>query len=203
MIIKKGDIEEIIDSNGNLIGSDSIPKNGSDLESQAHGTTDQNAKIGQQPFRYDMLGRFGFSMMPFMEGKISQEQSELLEDLDGLVADIHKDMLKYYYKNPNKLKSDYRKSVDDDLDISVDDKYSKEIVKIVEKHLGKSIKEPETIDESKVVEDKMMDKKSESEITKRNDDNGVKDKRIEKIAGLINKLGKKDVNKLINLLETE
>ena len=81
MKIKKKDLVEIIDSNGELIGSDDIPTNGSDLETQANNTTDYNAKVGTQPFRYDMLGRFGFTLMPFMEGKENQGQQELIDDL--------------------------------------------------------------------------------------------------------------------------
>jgi hypothetical protein len=69
MKLKKKDIDEIINTNGELIGKEAIPTNGADLESQANNTTDYNAKIGQQPFRYDMLGRFGFTLMPFMEGE--------------------------------------------------------------------------------------------------------------------------------------
>ena len=53
---------------------------------------------------------------------------------------------------------------------------------------------------SKVVEDKMVDK-VEDEITTKKDNNDVRDKKLEKIAGLINKLEKKDIDKIINLLE--
>ena len=59
----------------------------------------------------------------------------------------------------------------------------------------------ENIDESKVVEDKMINKKSEDEISKKTDNSDIKDKKIQKVAGLINKLDKKDIDKLINLLE--
>ena len=82
MEFKKKDLTEIIGSDGNLIGNNAIPTTGADLESQANNTTDYNAKVGVQPFRYDMLGRFGFTLMPFLEGKESQEQLELLKDLD-------------------------------------------------------------------------------------------------------------------------
>ena len=63
------------------------------------------------------------------------------------------------------------------------------------------MKNQEKIDESKVVEDKMVDKKSEDEISKKTEDNTIKDKKITQIAGLINKLDQKDVDKLKNLLE--
>ncbi|RPI85428.1 MAG: hypothetical protein EHM34_01810, partial [Nitrosopumilales archaeon] len=82
MKLKKKDLLEIIDANGELIGKNDTPTNGSDLETQANGTTDMNVGKGQQPFRYDMLGRFGFTMMPFFEGKEDNENhTEMLNDI--------------------------------------------------------------------------------------------------------------------------
>ena len=204
MEIKKKALKEIIDSNGSLIGLNDIPQNGSDLESQAHGTTDTNAKIGQQPFRYDMMGRFGFSNLPFMEeGTEDQGELGLISDLSNLMYERYKEILGFYYKNPNKLKSDYRKisngTADSDKEVNVE--YAEKIMRIVKKHFEIAFKEPETIDEGAVVEDKVVDKRGEDEISTKSNDNGVREKRLEKIAGLINKLDKKDVNKLINLLE--
>jgi len=293
MEFNKKALDEIIDSNGDLIGLNDIPTNGSDLESQANGTTDSNAKIGQQPFRYDMLGRFGFTLMPFMEeGTENQGQTELLTDLTELMFERYKQILKFYYQNPNKLKSDYRKISDGDIGVDkhVNTQYAKKAMKIMEKHFENAFNEPEAIDETiddngyntswqqkpieerkpltiksklndqfyitfnfdkagrldsvrnnwhigypdwlglaisdeeifnwinknhpdfyavkpdsltevNVVEDKMIDKKSEDEITSKSDDNEVRAKKLEKIAGLINKMDRGDVNKLINLLE--
>jgi len=204
MEINKKKLFEIIDSNGELIGQDSIPKNGSDLESQAHGTTDQNAKIGPQPYRYDMLGRFGFSMLPFYEGKEIQEQPEIFQELVGLMHERYAEFLEYYFKHPNKLKPDYRKSTeeghghDEECEKS-DIKWAESILDIFEKYSNK----PKSIDESKVSEDTVLDKKSEDEMTKKSADKDVQEKKLEKIAGLINKLDKKDINKLKNLLEIE
>ena len=56
------------------------------------------------------------------------------------------------------------------------------------------------IDES-IVQEKVLEKKSEDELSSKTDSKEVREKKIEKIAGLINKLDKKDVDKLINLLE--
>ena len=203
MNITKKDLFEIIDSNGELIGTNDIPTTGADLESQANNTTDYNAKIGTQPFRYDMLGRFGFSMMPFMEGKEDQSENELLSELGELMYDRYVEILKFYYKNPNKLKSDYRKISDGDGDVNkeVNSEYANKIMKIVVKHFENAFKQPEQIDEANVVEDKMVSSKKEDEISKKSNDNDVTEKRLEKIAGLINKLDKSDINKLKNLLE--
>ena len=110
MKLKKKDLLEIIDSNGELIGKNDIPSVDANADSQAKNTTDYNAKIGQQPFRYDMLGRFGFTLMPFMEGKENQAQLEMLQELASLMHQRFAETLEYYYRNPNKLKSDFRKS---------------------------------------------------------------------------------------------
>jgi len=203
MNITKKDLFEIIDSNGELIGNNAIPTTGADLESQANNTTDYNAKIGTQPFRYDMLGRFGFSMMPFMEGKEDQSENELLNELGELMYDRYVEILRFYYKNPNKLKSDYRKISDGDSDVNkeVNSEYANKIMKIVVKHFENAFKQPEQIDEANVVEDKMVNSKKEDEISKKSNDNDFTEKRLEKIAGLINKLDKEDINKLKNLLE--
>lgn len=203
MSITKKNLQEIIDGNGELIGVNDIPTTGADLETQANNTTDYNAKIGTQPFRYDMLGRFGFSMMPFMEGKEDQSENELLCELGELMYDRYVEILKFYYKNPNKLKSDYRKISDGDSDVNkeVNSEYANKIMKIVVKHFENAFKQPEQIDEANVVEDKMVNSKKEDEISKKGSDNDVTEKRLEKIAGLINKLDKSDINKLKNLLE--
>jgi len=217
MKLKKREINEIIDTNSNLIGSDNIPTNGADLETAANGTTDQNAKKGQQPFRYDMLGRFGFTLMPFMEGVDKhQGQAELENDLVDLLNERYVELLTYFYKNPEKVKSEYRKySADKEIcdEVMVDSvKCGDKILKILENHFGKAFnnldEELKTLDEqfhenlveSKVVEDKMVDKK-EDEMSKKSEDGEVREKKIEKIAGLINRLEKKDIDKLINLLE--
>jgi len=149
-----------------------------------------------------MLGRFGFTMMPFMEGKESQEQVELFTELINLMYDRYAEVIKFYYKNPNKLKSDHRKISDGTADPQkeVNVEYAKKIIEIIKKHFEKTLK-PENIDESKVVEDRVIDKKSEDEISKKSNDNDIKEKQLKKIAGLINKLDNGDINKLINLLE--
>jgi len=203
---KKKEIVEVINNDGDLIGQSNTPESGADLESQANNTTDYNSKIGPQPFRYDMLGRFGFTLLPFFEGKEPNEnQTEFLKDLEALMNERYLDILKHYYRNPNQLKSDYRKHVSDGEISAEAEKYNKEwtgkIINIIEKHFGKAFKNPETIDEGHFSEDKMIDKKSEKGITHKSDDKDVREKKLEKIAGLINKLDKKDYNELVKLLE--
>jgi hypothetical protein len=213
--LTKRELNEIIDSNGDLIGKEDVPHSGGDMETQAHGTTDQNVRIGNQPFRYDMLGRFGFTLLPFFEGEENQGQTELLNDLAQLAYHRYMEILEYYYRNPNRLKSDFRMMSGKDFDSQPDDmkeknfKCARNMVKTVEKHFENAFKEPENIDESavaeeKVIEDKIIDKKGEDEISKKSEDKDVRDKQVEKIAGLINKkFEKNDIDKLINLLESK
>jgi len=209
MRIKKKELFEIIDSNGDLIGKNDIPQSGSDKETQANNTTDYNSKIGQQPFRYDMLGRFGFTLLPFFEGKEhNQGQQELMNDLAKLMYDKYMETLEYYYRNPNKLKSDFRLHSEHDFESQPEDKkkidveWARKAANLVQKHFENAFKEPEQIDEAAVIEDKVVDKKTEDEISNKSEDKEVKEKAIEKIAGLINKkLEKSEINKLINLLE--
>jgi uncharacterized protein YdiU (UPF0061 family) len=214
MKIKKIQLFEIIDSNGELIGKNDVPSTGADLESGANNTTDYNSKIGQQPFRYDMLGRFGFTLLPFFEGKEDQSQKELLKDLAQLMHDKHIDTLQYYYKNPNLLKSDYRKHSAGEEHSEQCEKediaWARKIIKAVEPHFEKAFKEPidevdsineEKIAEDNVAEDKLVDKRDEDEISQKAEDNDIKDKKLEKIAGLISKLDQQDKDKLANLLE--
>jgi len=210
MKLKKKEIDEIIDTNGELIGADNIPSVDANADTQANNTSDYNAKIGTQPFRYDMLGRFGFTLMPFMEGEDkNQGQAELENDIIDLLNERFVDILKYYYKNPQKLKSDYRKySGDEELgeDVMKDNVVcADKLLKIIEKHFEEPFRNldehfKENLVESKVVEDKMVDKK-DNEMASKSEDGEINDKKIEKIAGLINKLEKKDINKLMNLLE--
>ena len=156
-------INEIIDDNDDLIGADDMPQNGSDLESQANNTTDYNAKVGHQPFRYDMLGRFGFTLLPFFEGKENQKQNEMVNDLIKLLYNFFIEKLKYYYKNPTKLKNDYRvlndKEYDYDSDIKTElTKKAHKIIKLIEKHFENAF-DKDVIDENKMIEDTFVDKK--------------------------------------------
>lgn len=205
-------LNEIVDGNDDLIGADDIPTNGSDLESQANNTTDYNQKVGTQPFRYDMLGRFGFTLLPFMEGEEKNDgQAKLFNDLVDLMNDKYIDILKHYFKNPQKIKPDYRKHVTDGetADETMRDsvEWVEKVVKVIDKHFKESLQNldeqfKENLAEAKFFEDKMVNKKTD-EFTKKKGDGEVQDAKLEKIAGLINKLDA-DKKKIIkNLLETE
>jgi len=212
MEYKKEEIQEIINSNGELIGAEDIPHNGSDLESAANNTTDYNATIGHQPYRYDMLGRFGFTLLPFFEGEdklseLNQGQAELENDIVDLMNERYIDLLGHYYRNPKDVQRDYRKYSaskevsEEAMKYSVE--WADKILKVIEDHFGKAFGNLEKIDESSFVEGKMLDKKDEKGVVGKKTDKDVLDKKAEKIAGMINKLDKDDVKKIKNLLETE
>lgn len=209
MKYKKKEIKEIVDGNENLIGSDDMPSVDMNADTQAKNTTDYNAKVGTQPYRYDMLGRFGFTLMPFMEGEEKNEgQKDLLNDLTKLMHERFIDILKYYYKNPNKLKPNYRKLTAGEYSEEFkknDNKWAHKAIDIFSEHIDKSLKNldeqfKENIAETKFIEEKLVNKK-EDKLTKKDDDKEIREKKLKKIAGLINRLEKKDIDNLINLLE--
>jgi hypothetical protein len=79
------------------------------------------------------------------------------------------------------------------------------LLKVIEKHFEEPFKQldehfKENLVEGNVIEDKLVDKK-EDELSTKSENGEIKEKKLEKIAGLINKMEKKDVDKLINLLE--
>lgn len=197
-------ITEIVNGDGELIGNNSTPESGSDLETVAKGTTDDNIKIAHQPYRYDMMARFGFLGMPFYEGV---DGEDVINEIDEKVFEYVSESMKYYYKNPNKLKTGYRNIQNKKLNevpsniIEYVKNISDGVLDVVENYLRKAF-DKKKISESTVVEDKVISDKSEDEISKRSDDNDIKDKNINNIAGLISKkLDKNDINKLITLLE--
>jgi hypothetical protein len=209
----KKQLQEIVDADGELIGTDDVPQTGSNLESQANNTTDYNSKIGHQPYRYDMLGRFGFTLLPFFEGVEEEGNDPLVAEIAEYLYDHYLSMMKHYYKNPKALQQDYRKK--SKLDFETDEsnahdiQMAKDILDIIKPHFEGAMKEldeslKEGLNENAFVEGKMLDKKDAKGVVEKDDDKEVTSKHIEKIAGLINKkLDKQDVNKLINLLENE
>jgi arginyl-tRNA synthetase len=217
MKIKKKQLSEIIDTHGDLIGTDDIPQNDANADTQAKYPTDYNAKIGTQPFRYDMLGRFGFTLMPFMEGEDKTEgQQEMLADISDELFELYLHILEDFYRKPNNVKTEFRAiskakaENDKDLGGFIDfnfTKYANKVVKVMEKHFDKSMKNldeqfQENLVESKMAEDKMVDKDEDNFVSK-GDGKEIRDKKISKIAGLINKLEKKDIDDLINLIERQ
>lgn len=96
--MKKKQIDEIIDTNNNIIGVNAVPDTGNNKETEASGTTDDNMAKHGQSFKSDFLGRFGFY---FYESDDSlANKNKLDEDLvnkkikNGLVDKTNNDVLK-------------------------------------------------------------------------------------------------------------
>jgi hypothetical protein len=56
----KEKIKEIIDDEGNLIGTKDLPSGSKNKDTEAGHTTDYNARVHGQNYKNDFLGRFGF-----------------------------------------------------------------------------------------------------------------------------------------------
>jgi len=191
-------INEIIDSEGELIGGNGVPEHGSDLETRASNTTDYNMNVGTQKFKYNSMAMMGFNMIPFYEGKEGEDvKTELLDTLSKYFYEYYIDILKYYYKNPNKLKSDYRIKSEQEFgdadNIEQFYKISDDVLSIVSPFIKN---ETENIDE-----DFMVKEREVSEFANKSEDKELSIKKINSIAGLLNKLDKNDLKKIINLLE--
>lgn len=195
-------IIEIVDSSGELIGNSDMPQSGADLETVANKTTDQNMSMGHQPYRDDMRARFGFLGMPFYEGK---DDDDILNEIDEKVFEYVTESMKYYYKNPDKLKTGYRNVLNKKLNEAPSNinGYVKSITDGVLDIVESYFKKVKGINESNVIEDKMITAKTEIDLSStKTDDNDIKSKNVQNIAGLINtKMNKQDISKLINLLE--
>jgi hypothetical protein len=205
MIITKKKIEEIIDSNGDIIGVEDAPENGANLETNASNTTDYNAQVHGQNFRNDFMGRFGFY---FYEGE-EEKPSEVVDDLARIMYDRFIDILNYYHENPDMLERDYDLHKEGNFDSQpeenkkIDYEWAKRTVSVLEPYLNDMDETDNTLNEETVAEDKIVEKKTDNDIAKEKTSKEVIDKKLESIADKLNKLKKDDLNKLINLLEKE
>lgn len=207
----KKQIDEVVDANGELIGDDDMVTHGGDLESAANNTTDYNSKISHQPYRYDMLGRFGFTLLPFFESEDKEKDNDnLTNEIEDLSYDHFIEVLEYYYKNPQKIKSDYRKETQGkqtDTCKKFVKKWTNDLSKIVKETLNEALSNlnenlKENINENSFVEGKMVEKGKDKEVVDKTKDKGITDKNLEKIAGLLNKeLDDGEKDKLITLIE--
>lgn len=162
MNITKNKIEEIIDSEGNLIGSNDTPEISPDIETRASKTTDANAKTHGQNFKNDFLGRFGFYFYE-SEGSDKPPVVEALEDVVGDKANA--------------------------------------VMETIKPFLEGAFEGDGSINEGKVVEDKISTKKEDKLIPPDKKDKGLVGGNVEKVADLLGKLHKAELDKLINLLE--
>ena len=206
MKLTKKQIDEIVNSDNDLIGAEHYPTNGSNLDTAASNTTDNNTGKGHQPFKYDMLARFGFGLLPFFEGE-EKGNDELLNNLSKFLLEKRKKTIQEYIKNPKKLRIDLLK-IRDDNGFCI--KTAQEILDFIKPYIEKSLDElnsnlRENIEEYAFIEGKVLEKKDEpNDIAKeKSKDNDVLDKKIQKIADLLNKMDIQNISKLKNLLEDE
>ena len=195
--MKKGQIEELLDSDGNLIGNESLPQYHQNAETGAKRTTDYNAKVGSQNFKNDFLGRFGFY---FYES--DQKNEDLLDGLAKVMYSKYLETLEHYKNNPEKLESDWEMHQNTDFENQPegskehDYEWAEDILKYLEPHLKKDL------NEGVVVEDKVSDSKSDKSIGDSKKPKDISSK-LEKVAELLSKLPKYELNKLTTLLETK
>lgn len=209
--MKINDVNEIVNADGEIISSNNDePVGGSNAETRANGTTDDNVSISHQPFRYDMLGRFGFTMMPFFE---NDDDNNLRNDIAELINNHFMDIIEYYVKNPNKLKNDYKKLKNVPFDEQDDEirtntmNWVDKIMDVLKNEVGSSLDDlNENLREFSINENEgtlvKKQKLSDDEINLKKKDHELVDNQIKKIAGLINKTFNTDnKDKLRKLLE--
>ena len=196
-LLKKSDIQEIIDGNDNIIGKFDQPDVSPDNETQANRTTDYNANVSHQNFKNDFLGRFGFY---FYESEGDNEK--VLDSLAKLMYEKYLEVLTHYIENPGKLEKDYEIHSKTDFGSQPNDskehdyEWAADILNLLKPHLK------EKLNESKVVEDKIVTKKKDK-LNKKKEDNELTNSKLEKVSDLLSKLKKDDLDKLINLLESK
>lgn len=188
--MKKKDIYEVLDSDGNLIGNDDKPANNPN-EIGADGTTDKNAAIGHQHFSHDFLGRFGFNM--YNEG-------DNTSSTDDLMSEIAKASYDYFVDSADQsapfetLSSDIQNHYY---------KFAQIIISLLNNKSEKKELEP-TLSESeinKMIEDVITKRDDDKSIVKKGDNDILDDKVKSKIKSLLSTLSDKDKGELIKHLK--
>ncbi|MFW5847367.1 MAG: hypothetical protein ACOCVF_00410 [bacterium] len=204
MKIKK--LNEIVNQDGELIGSEQTPEHGANLDSDAKNTTDYNLQIGHQPYRYDTLARFGFLGMPFYEGVDDKSKIyDFINESYGVLTEYFKKMLGEFYKNPNKTKAEYRKYKESNFD-ELSENRKKDVYETITKIyelVDKYQEKDENVNESKLVNGVVEDlvKHANNGICNEKEDVELLDKEIKRVAELINKLDHEERKKLRTLIE--
>lgn len=205
--MKKKEIIEVLDSDGNLIGQDDMPHSNPN-EISADGTTDHNAAIGHQHFAHDFLGRFGFNMYNESEGADdSGSTDELLKEIAELCFEYRKGILEEIHFDPNKF-GDYNVLSQKEFDDLTPEEskssfeFAKKIVSLLH---GKSKKKEEpTLTESeisKMIEDVITKRDDDKSIVKKNDNDILDSKVKDKIKSLLSTLSDTDKSELIKHLK--
>jgi uncharacterized protein (UPF0333 family) len=189
--MKKREIQEVLDSDGNLIGSDDQPANNTN-QIGADGTTDHNAGIGHQHFAHDFLGRFGFYM--YNEGEGDENASSTNELLMSIAREAYN-----YFMNDEDNPTSFEAMDKDMQDFYIN--FAKKVIGIL--NVKKEPIEP-TLTESeisKMIEDVVTNKIDRS-MFKKNNDNDILDSKVkDKLKSMLSKLSTQDKSELIKHLK--
>ena len=191
--MKKREIQEVLDSDGNLIGGDDKPANNPN-EIGADGTTDHNAGIGHQHFAHDFLGRFGFYM--FNEGEGDGDGMPT----DELINNIAREAYNYFVNtgdNPTPFEA---------ISTDMQDHYRAFAGKVIGLLNNKPASEDniETLSEaelSKMIED-VITKRMDRSLAQKAGDNDILNSKVkDKLKSLLSNLSDKDKGELIKHLK--
>lgn len=190
--MKKREIQEVLDSDGNLIGSDDQPSNNPN-EIGAAGTTDHNAGIGHQHFAHDFLGRFGFYM--YNEGEGDEHASSTNDLLNSIAREAYN-----YFMNDEDNPTAFEAMEKDMQDFYLN--FAKKVIGILNTK-KEDIVEPNLSESeiSKMIEDTITNKIDRS-IFKKTEDNDLLDPKVKvKLKNLLSKLSTDDKSELIKYLK--
>jgi hypothetical protein len=210
-------VNEIIDSNGDIIGKEDMPENDGNMDSMANTTSDKTQRIGHQSYRSNYAGLMGFSVMEDEKednSKVIEEDAENLKNYKAVKfnqedkerGDIQFRVLPILSKNKILIEKTHwlPKNEKGIQTIQTGSKWFdiSEYENLINKFRKTGAKE--TLIESKLVEDKISDEKSDDKSINKEkaSSNDVQDKKLKDIADVLNKkFDKIQLNKLVNLLE--
>lgn len=202
--MKKGKIQEMLDSDNNLIGNDDMPQNNPN-QIKADGTTDHNAAIGHQHYTNDFLGRFGFY---FYENDGDQSNSILVE-IAKLKYEAFQECIKALGKDPKKYAT-YRKMVEKPFE-ELSEEESRPDYDFASKVMGvikNNSKEYDGSDEERTLDESEMKKIIEDIIAKKKDsmsfkksDNDILSDKTKQIKSLFGNLSDREKGELIKQLK--
>lgn len=210
-------VDEIIDSNGDIIGKEDMPENDGNMDSMANTTSDRTQSAGHQSFRNNYAGLMGFSVMEDENrnnSNVIEEEDEIskkykairFDQEDKERGDIQFKVLPILSKNKILIEKTHWLPYNEKgtQTIQTGSKWFdiSEYENLIDRFRKTGAKE--TLIESKLMEDKISDELSDDKsINKeKTSSNDVQDKKLKDIADVLNnKFNKIQLNKLVNLLE--
>jgi hypothetical protein len=210
-------VNEIIDSNGDIIGKENMPDNDGNMDSMANTTSDKTQSVGHQSFRNNYAGLLGFSVMEDEKednSKVIEEDNDNLKNYKAIKfnqedkerGDIQFRVLPILSKNKVLIEKTHwlPKNEKGEQIIQTGSKWFdiSEYENLINKFRKTGAKE--TLIESKLIEDRISDERSDDKsINKeKTSSNDVLDSKIKVLADKLNKkFDKTQLNKLVNLLE--